>query len=91
MWTKIKNWFKNLWAKFRRKEKIEKPNEFSKTGRSLKDLFSSFKPKTSTKAEHTRVSKHTKPHHNVSTPKYRIKMAVESNRINRNRIKKWKY
>lgn len=29
--------------------------------------------------------------HSVSTPKYRVQMAVASNRINRQRVKRWKH
>jgi len=78
------------------------PNFFKRLLNSLKGLFSKFRKKSKAPIGKSIVIPHPKENprqkkargsnnHNVSETKTRKLMAQESNRINRQRIKKWKY
>lgn len=101
---RILNFFRKLFKREKKKDDLppQSPVNFE-----FSDVFSKIAESARKAAESLRklrvkytpwggnekpVSKHSaSKNHNVSEPKYRRVMARESNKINRARIKRWKY
>lgn len=71
--------------------RVTKPFKDWQKRRKLKQQYRTFNIPWTKKEEKRRIGPIGSNNHNQSEPKYRRTMAIRSNRINRDRVKHWKY